>query len=116
MTQRRSAEQWAGLIRQLERSGQTVKAFASARGIRPDTLKWWQWRLRREARLRTKKSEPTRVKLLAIAPDEPSHEGATQTPVWEVVAPTGHVLRVYGRDGSDTLETALAAVTGNERP
>lgn len=46
MGARRSREQWVAILRAFERSGQPVTRFCAKRQIRPDTLKWWRWRLR----------------------------------------------------------------------
>src|SRR5688572_21165569 len=120
MAHRRSSEEWARLIKEFERSGQTADAFARPRGIRPDTLKWWRWRLGREARAtKTTPSRPraTRVKLLSVQPvaDHSLRHRHMPTPVWELVAPTGYELRVYDRRGLGVLRAALSAVSGNRR-
>ena len=120
---RRNAAEWAILIRELEASGKPLPAFARARGIRPDTLKWWCWRLRTKPQAAKSKSKAARsnrdarVKLISVAPvrDCPQGEGAEVTPVWELVAPTGHALRVYDRAGRRVLKAALSSVTGNRR-
>lgn len=39
---------WRSLIAVQERSGQSAREFAAARGISPATLYWWRSRLRRE--------------------------------------------------------------------
>lgn len=117
MAKHRTAKQWAELIRELERTGQEPAAFARARGIRPDTLKWWRWRLRRGTKTVASRPRASRVKLIAV---EPLHEVAprgreTATPVWELVAPTGHALRVYDRRGLGVLRAALSVVAGGRR-
>jgi len=43
-------EQWRQLISEWERSGQTRKEFARARGLVQSTFAWWGTKLRREAR------------------------------------------------------------------
>jgi transposase-like protein len=126
MAPRRTAKEWGRLIRELERSGQTVAAFALARGIRPDTLKWWRWRLGRDGRAEpreaaTKKTPPTRVQLVAVEPAREASrrtaadERSTATPVWELKSPSGHMLRVYDRGGLGVLRAALSAVAGKRR-
>lgn len=42
---------WRSLIEAQERSGLSVREFASARGLAPATLYWWRSRLRREPAL-----------------------------------------------------------------
>jgi hypothetical protein len=120
VTQRRNAREWAELIGELERSGQDAVAFARARGIRPDTLKWWQWRVRRDGRRDQPKQaskRSARVKLIAVQPvrEAAASERETALPVWEIVAPTGYELRVYDRRGLGVLRAALFAVAGGRR-
>jgi transposase-like protein len=126
MGQRRSAREWERLIRELERSGETPASFAKARGIRPDTLKWWRWRLQSKGKAPARETkatvrarrQPKHVRLVAIKPvyDQESRERSiAPTPVWELLAPTGHTLRVYDLRGLAVLKVALAAVAGNRR-
>jgi len=114
--QRRTAAEWQQVLRELERSGETAVAFARARGIRPDTLKWWRWRLRSKGK---RAASPGRsVKLIAVDPmPESARESADrgETPVWELVAPSGHELRVYDERGLSVLHAALMAIAGNRR-
>lgn len=41
-----TAARWARLLAEQQRSGQSVRAFAQARGLNPNTLSWWRWNLR----------------------------------------------------------------------
>jgi transposase-like protein len=116
MGQRRSAWEWQRLIRELERSGETVASFAKARGIRPDTLKWWRWRLQSKAKAAPVRRRSAQVKLVAITPEYETasrERDVVATPVWELLAPTGHTLRVYDPRGLGVLKAALAAVAGS---
>lgn len=117
MARRRSAAEWGRLIREQEQSGQTATAFARARGIRPDTLKWWRWRLGQKPKAKRSARKAPSVKLISVQPidDGRAAGGNTPTPVWELVAPTGHELRVYDRAGLGVLRAALIAVTGGRR-
>jgi hypothetical protein len=114
---RRTAAEWSQLIHELQQSGQTPAAFARARGIRPDTLKWWQWRLARETKTPPLRRRSSRVKLIAVQPaKETTADGRnTATPVWELVAPSGHELRVYDPRGLAVLKAALFVLVGNRR-
>jgi hypothetical protein len=53
-------EAWARRVEEWKRSGLTAKQFADQRGIKPATLKWWTWKLGREAA--PKQSKRTRAK------------------------------------------------------
>lgn len=44
--QRRSADEWAAVLQDLEQSGEAVATFCRRRGIHPRTLGWWRWKLR----------------------------------------------------------------------
>lgn len=115
MTQRRrSAEQWARLVQEWGRSGQTAARFAAARGLRWQTLVWWRWRLKQEAgpvkqaKKAAKTSPLTSVHLVPVQLE--AARGDDQDLAWELVAPSGHVLRVYERGGVGVLREALALV------
>ncbi|MCC7073947.1 MAG: hypothetical protein IT383_21745 [Deltaproteobacteria bacterium] len=114
---RRTAEEWSRLLRELERSGQTPEIFARARGIRVGTLKWWRWRLAGGPKSSSVPARTKRVQLIAIrpVPDSATPERSAATPVWELVAPTGHELRVYDPRGLGVLKAALFAVAGGRR-
>lgn len=43
---RTAAVRWARLVAEQRRSGQSVRDFAAARGVKPGTLSWWRWNLR----------------------------------------------------------------------
>lgn len=114
---RRTAAEWSRLLRELERSGQSPSVFARARGIRPGTLKWWRWRLNRETKGALARPREGRVQLIAVhpAPDSAPPDRTTATPVWELLAPTGHELRVYDPRGLVVLKTALFAIARGRR-
>lgn len=118
---RRSAREWAALIREFERSGESAASFARKRGIRKETFTWWRWHLSRGssgAGLAPKRERAARVQLVAVEPvpdrerPDVSEHGAL---AWEVIAPSGHVLRVYQRDSLDVLRAALSVVARGRR-
>lgn len=55
MTSRRGREFYAALLGEVE-SGRSVSAVADRHGVRPKTLAWWCWRLRKERAPKPKKS------------------------------------------------------------
>jgi hypothetical protein len=115
---RRTADDWARLLRELDRSDLSAEQFARARGIRPDTLKWWRWRLGHSAKGGAKRRGSASVKLLAVKPvaeSAPRDHRDFAAPVWELVAPSGYELRVYDRSGLAVLKAALFAVAGGRR-
>lgn len=111
---RRSARDWARLVGEWRRSGQAAGEFAAARGLRARTLVWWRWRLRRCGRKASKRETPGSVQLVRVeVGDDRAAEAsmADGNVAWELVGPSGHVLRVYGRE-AELLREALAALMG----
>jgi hypothetical protein len=103
---RRSAEEWAALVAEWERSGLESSTFARARDINPRTFSWWRWRLKKgaSAEPRTGSVRLVRVDVERQPMGEPVH-GVGSGVSWELATDCG-VLRVHeGIDG-----TALAAV------
>jgi hypothetical protein len=113
------------VIREFDASGETAASFAGKRGIRKDALLWWRWRLGRPARgaaKRALKAMPSpRVRLVAVDPMSDGSQvsdGARahpETPAWEILAPSGYVIRVYQRDGIEILRVVLAAMSRGRR-
>lgn len=62
-----------------------------------------------------------RVQLVAVEPvsdgGQPSDGAAARpdTPAWEILAPSGYLVRVYQRDGMDVLRVAVAAILRGRR-
>lgn len=48
MTRRRSRAEYEGLLASREREGLSYREAAERAGVKPATLAWWAWRLRRE--------------------------------------------------------------------
>jgi hypothetical protein len=46
MTPRRSAQDWAALVGELDASGLSVSHFAARQGLSARTLAWWRWKVR----------------------------------------------------------------------
>ena len=92
--QKRSKSQWQEIIRQFERSGQSAKAFAAKKDLSIHSLKWWLYRLRKEAKTR----EPS-IKMLPVEiSNKVSVSGV------EVTCPGGSQIRF----ASDISPQALA--------
>lgn len=64
---RRGRSEWRELCAAREASGLTARAFAEQAGVNWNTLSWWGWRLRREARLDGAPA-PGFVEVVAAAP------------------------------------------------
>lgn len=113
---RRSAKEWQRLVGEWERSGQTAERFAARRGLSRTRLQWWQWRLRREAPSASAAGRAVELVPVQVAP-EPNGSAETRDArlSWELEAPSGYVLRVYGHDGQRALRQALTVVARGRR-
>jgi hypothetical protein len=63
MRAKRTREEWAALIRQVEATGEPMKAFCAKRRIRLKTFEWWRWQLRRAAARKKTQSSRKRAAL-----------------------------------------------------
>lgn len=88
MGARRTREEWAGLVDELETSGDSLQRFCAKHRLRVASLKWWRWRLRSE-RSSTGLAKPG-VRLLPVD----VVDVAPLQPTSLVVAITGAELRV----------------------
>lgn len=106
---RRSAEEWARVVREWKRSGQTAAKFAAPHGIAPQTLVWWRWRLARVER----KAKPAKrsVDLIPVRVVESDGPPRARQPSWELCAADGRVLRVFD-GGREELGIVVAALLG----
>ena len=44
-----TARKWASVLAEAEDSELSMREFARSRGVNPNTLAWWKWKLGREA-------------------------------------------------------------------
>ena len=115
---RRRASEWAVLIREWARSGQPAEKFAAAHGVRASTLKWWRTQLKRGNRGRTASQPSSGPRLVPVrVASDVDDVGDRRSPelAWELVAPTGHVLRVYEGSAAGVLRAALGVVARGRR-
>lgn len=114
---RRSAAQWARLVKAWKKSGETAAEFAASRGVTGQTLTWWKWRLSHRADL-TRVDEPAEreeMRLVAVQV-EPPRAGAEATAAWELITARGDILRVYaGTASSELVAVVQVIVSGEER-
>jgi transposase-like protein len=76
---RRTRAFWRQLLAEVERGG-TIASIARAHGVKPKTLAWWRWTLRREAA-----PAPTSARLLPVVLS-PALATAPKTFVHEAIA------------------------------
>jgi hypothetical protein len=108
MRARRSRQQWEKIIGTFERSGQTLARFCTPRGIRPDTLKWWQWQLHSSSGVKASPADrPDGVRLVAV--DVVTRADAPVTPTTLAILVAGAELRVEaGMDVGYVSELVVA--------
>lgn len=115
-SQRRTAKQWALLVKRWRQSGKSAEEFASSRGIKARTLRWWGWRLGREEPSPTP-AETSEMSLVEVQLErrETRRARAEGDTAWELVTVRGDVLRVYaGTPSRDVLEIVHALASGKD--
>lgn len=101
-TRRRSAAQWAKLLKGWDRKTRTAEQFAASLDVSPGTVAWWCWRLKHEPVASAPKDE-LRFVQVAVEPD-PIADSATG---WELTTASGHTLRVHGTVAPEVLRVVL---------
>ena len=106
---RRSAREWSRLVRAWKRSGVGRAEFAATHGVAAATLSWWRWRLERERSAAAEQSDvdTSSVKLVRVEVQDENAEDVPARVAWELVAPSGHTLRVYAGGSAETLRAAI---------
>jgi hypothetical protein len=103
---RRTRMEWARLVRQWQRSGQTAREFGDAHGIRAGTLAWWKWRL--SAAPSARESTPRLVPVEVV--DHDTRDGE-----WELTSASGARLRVRGALTGADIRIVVDALTSRSR-
>jgi len=78
MGKRRSRAEWELLVTEMEASGQSVARFSARRGLKPETLQWWRWQLRRASPV-AGNARPT-IRLLPVGMVESAASADVGTP------------------------------------
>jgi len=99
---------WAGVVREQERSGKTVQAFAKARGLSAATLYWWRSELKRGAR----RSSGGELQLAPVTLLESGEPVAPSLATFEVTLSSGHRVLVPSGFDADSLRRLIAALEG----
>ena len=116
-TKRRSAAEWAEIVAQWKASGQSRDAYAKRHGLNAGTLGWWRTQLdhgrvsrstsaRRNASGTRQKSPRTKVAFAEVR----VAQAQSVAPRLEVVARSGHVVRIEGEVDAVALRAVLQAV------
>jgi len=90
-----SADDARKVLAALDRSGQSVSAFASEHGLDAQRVYLWRRRLG--------EAEPTTFRELAVCATPVVHNGAPVPASFEVAFSSGHVLRIPTSFGTRTL-------------
>jgi hypothetical protein len=102
-----SRAEWQRRVTQWKKSGLTAEVFAAQQGLKPGTLRWWSWALRRPARPAAQGAEIGFARLVAAdASPSPSAEPATL----DLVLPSGRIVRVRRGFDPALLRELLAVV------
>ena len=102
---RRSAREWARLVEDWKKSGQTVQDFAKRRGLPPRRLSWWKWRLAARSR-----GGEDGLRLVPVVAEPASVPGSMPATEWEVVTAGGHMLRLRGAMAAADVAVVLATL------
>ena len=65
---RRTRDEWQALLREQKKSGLGIAAFARSRGLRPQTLSWWLWKLGPENKKPHRKQRRARTEQVRMLP------------------------------------------------
>jgi hypothetical protein len=102
---RRSAREWARLVEEWKKSGQTVNDFAKRRGLPPRRLSWWKWRLAARSR-----GGEDGLRLVPVVVEPPTSLPGVMPTEWEIVTAGGHVLRLRGAMAATDIAVVLATL------
>ena len=95
--QRSTKAEWARRVARWRASGLSGPAFSEREGLNVRTLRYWSWRLDKEAR----ETAPTALSFVEL-PSLPEAVG-----MLEVVAESGHTVRVPADFDASALERLL---------
>lgn len=89
---KRSREEWAEYVAELDGSALSIGKFAKWKGLNPSTLGWWRWKLRSE-RVGCDDLEPRFVPVVVMADEGEPREVRRKHGLVEAVLPGGVELR-----------------------
>jgi hypothetical protein len=96
-----AAAKWARHLKELEKSGLSVRKFAAREGLKAGSLSFWRWKLDRAGRsTETQRIAP--LKFVELTGEFPATAPAAME--FEVVLGSGRIVRVPG--GFDACELA----------
>ena len=92
---RRPRSFWEGLLAEVHR-GESIEAVARRHQVRPRTLQWWAWQLRREAG----RGKPRAPRFLPVLVRQPSATSIEERPASDIAIVVAD-LRVHLHAGAD---------------
>jgi hypothetical protein len=90
---RKTRHQWSRLVARWRRSGESAGAFAYAHGVLEGTLRWWAWKLGREA------EQGGNVALIPVHVSGARQASGETATVWRVRTARGELV-VRGPDAA----------------
>lgn len=107
MALRRSRAEWEELVREVDRGG-TIADVARRHGVRPRTLAWWRWTLRRGtvARSATRKQRAVAMVPVRVRGESPTVERVADA---IEIAVRGVVVRIRVGQDTDYVARLVAA-------
>ena len=94
-----------GVLEAWRRSGLSLERYANQRGLVPQRLRWWKWKLEREGASRGIDVAPA---LLPVRVTEPARRGEPVT----VLLRSGHMLKVSHGFDEDAFARVVALLEG----
>ena len=104
--ERRTPEQWAGLVKEYEASDQSQRGFCAERGIGQSSLRYWRRRLQEDTP-RGARVPGARLLPVSVYEDGPLHAGSGGL---TLVASNGVRIEVAPGFDVTTLERVLATL------
>jgi hypothetical protein len=106
-------EEWRRRIEKWNASGLSVEAFAEREGLTVQALRWWRWKVGTPAPKIAVPSAPAAPKAtspafaqIVLAKSAREHAG-----MFEVLAPSGHLVRFSPEFDDEALRRVLAVLS-----
>jgi len=112
MAVRRSAAQWAKLVKKWKRSGETATEFGARVQVKPGALHSWRWRLRRDGLLKDDEDTqpspvPAFLPVHVVSPEREFAPEQAQDQHVDIVVDERNIVRVLPGFDDTTLRRVL---------
>ena len=105
MAKKRTAADWAELVERWRRSGLAGPKFARSAGVTIEQLRWWKWRLQKNASMSGVAPVPAMVRVEVRSPDRTPESASTIE-----VTRSGWTIRIGRGFDAETLDQVLDAI------